>query len=116
MTAKEAQAYHDQKKLGEFYATVRDVLEPRSRNTNQIKSKQGKLLTTPDEIKDRWVEYFSDLLIIPVKTDESIPDNLPVKQLIIDGELSKSFAYNGRVKQGCKLASSLFGIYVAILL
>ena len=83
MTAKEAQAYHDQKKLGEFYATVRDVLGPRSRNTNQIKSKQGKLLTTPDEIKDRWVEYFSDLLIIPVKTDESIPDNRPVKQDLV---------------------------------
>ena len=32
--AKEAQAYHDQKKLGEFYATVREVHGLISRNTN----------------------------------------------------------------------------------
>ena len=37
-------------------------------------------------------------------------------RLIIDGELSKSFSYNGGVKQGCKLAPSLFGIYAAVLL
>ena len=37
-------------------------------------------------------------------------------RLIIDGELSKSFSYNGGVKQGCKLAPSLFGIYAAALL
>ena len=27
-----------------------------------MKSKDGELLTAPDKIKDRWVEYFSDLL------------------------------------------------------
>ena len=37
-------------------------------------------------------------------------------RLIIDGELSKAFVYNGGVKQGCKLAPSLFGIYAAVLL
>ena len=37
-------------------------------------------------------------------------------QLIIDGELSKLFDYNGGVKQGCKLAPSLYGIYAALLL
>ena len=81
--ASEAETYHKQKKLGEFYATIRQVHGPRSRNTTQIKSKQGKLLTTPEEIKDRWVEHFSDLLNISVETDESILeefDPLPVKQ------------------------------------
>ena len=37
-------------------------------------------------------------------------------RLIIDGELSKASAFNGGVKQGCKLAPSLFGIYAAVLL
>ena len=32
-------------------------------------------------------------------------------RLIFDGKVSKSFAYNGGVKQGCKLAPSLFEIY-----
>jgi len=33
--------------------TIRKVYGPRSRNTHQVKSKQGNLLTTPDEIKYR---------------------------------------------------------------
>ena len=37
-------------------------------------------------------------------------------RLIIDGELSKLFDHNGGVKQGCKLAPSLYGIYAALLL
>ena len=32
-------------------------------------------------------------------------------RLIFDGKVSKSFAYNDGVKQGCKLAPSLFEIY-----
>ena len=79
--AKEAEIYHQQKKQGEFYATIRQVHEPKSRTSNQIKPKQGRLLTTPDEMKDRWMEHFSDLNI-SVETDESIRDGLddfPVK-------------------------------------
>ena len=37
-------------------------------------------------------------------------------RLIVDGELSKLFEYNSGVKQGCKLAPTLFGIYAAVLL
>jgi hypothetical protein len=37
-------------------------------------------------------------------------------RLIIDGELSNLFDYNSGVKQGCKLAPTLYGIYAAILL
>ena len=37
-------------------------------------------------------------------------------RLIVDGELSKLFKYNSGVKQGCKLAPTLFGIYAAVLL
>ena len=37
-------------------------------------------------------------------------------RVIIDGELSDPIAYNSGVKQGCKLAPTLFGIYAAVLL
>lgn len=37
-------------------------------------------------------------------------------RLIIDGELSNFFKYNSGVKQGCKLAPTLYGIYAAFLL
>ena len=37
-------------------------------------------------------------------------------RLIIDGELSEPIRYNSGVKQGCKLAPTLFGIYAAVLL
>ena len=36
--------------------------------------------------------------------------------LIINGQLSKLFDYNSGVKQGCKLAPTLFRIYAAVLL
>ena len=45
-----------------------------------IRSNPNRANSWPHQTRLRWVEYFSDLLIIPVKTDESIPDNLPVKQ------------------------------------
>ena len=35
-------------------------------------------------------------------------------RLIVDGELTQSFQYNSRVKQGCKLAPTLFGMYADI--
>lgn len=37
-------------------------------------------------------------------------------RLIVDGKLTKAFEYNSGVKQGCKLAPTLFGIYAAVLL
>ena len=37
-------------------------------------------------------------------------------RLIIDGELTEPFEYNSGVKQGCKLAPSLYGIYAAVFL
>lgn len=81
--AKEAETFHLQKKQGEFHATIREVYGPRTKNTHQVRSKQGQLLITSDEIKDRWVEHFSDLLNITTETDESVLDELdqlPVKE------------------------------------
>ena len=37
-------------------------------------------------------------------------------RLIVDGELTQSLEYNSGIKQGCKLAPTLFGIYAAVLL
>ena len=37
-------------------------------------------------------------------------------RLIVGGELTDPFEYNSGVKQGCKLAPTLYGIYAAVLL
>ena len=79
--AKQAETFHLQKNQREFHATIREVYGPKSKNTHQVRSKNGQLLTTPDEIKERWVEHFSDLL--NSETDESVLDELdqlPVKE------------------------------------
>ena len=54
----------------------------------------------------------------PVKMTKIIKalySNVKAK-VIVDGELSEAFNYDGGVKQGCKLAPTLYGIYAAILL
>ena len=37
-------------------------------------------------------------------------------RLVVGGELTSPFEYNSGVKQGCKLAPTLYGIYAAVLL
>ena len=37
-------------------------------------------------------------------------------RMCIDGELSNPLKYNSGVKQGCKLAPTLFGMYAAVML
>ena len=54
----------------------------------------------------------------PVKMTKFIKalySNVKAK-VIVDGELSEAFNYDDGVKQGCKLAPTLYGIYAAILL
>ena len=48
--AEQAEKYSQEKNHREFYATLK------------VKSKGGVLLTTSEEIKDRRVEHFSELL------------------------------------------------------
>ena len=95
--AKQAETFHLQKNQREFHATIREVYGPKSKNTHYVRSKNGQLLTTPDEIKERWVEHFSDLLNINSETDESVLDELdqlPVKEEldhpITESELEKA--------------------------
>ena len=35
-------------------------------------------------------------------------------RLVVDGKLTQCIEYNSRVKQGCKLAQTLFGMYAAV--
>ena len=95
--AKQAETFHLQKNQREFHARIREVHGPKSKNTHQVRSKNGQLLTAPDEIKERWVEHLSDLLNINSETDESVLDELeqlPVKEEldhpITESELEKA--------------------------
>ena len=47
-----------------------------------MRSKVGELLTTPDNIKDGWVEHFSDLLNQPSNVDFSITDYIEQHTII----------------------------------
>ena len=94
---KQTETFHLQKNQPEFHATVREVYGPKSKNTRQVRSKNGQLLNAPDKIKERWVEHFSDLLNINSETDESVfveLEQLPVKEEldhpITESELEKA--------------------------
>ena len=50
-----------------------------------------------------------------LKTIQLLYSNVKAR-LVIDGELSKPFNYDCGVKQGCKLAPTLYGLYAAIAL
>ena len=85
--ASEAEKYRLENNLKDFFATLRDVYGPSSRNSHPIKSKDGRLLTTKTEIKKRWVEHFSELLNNVTETDESVLDE--IEQRPIDCSLDK---------------------------
>ena len=68
--------YRLEDNLKDFYATLREVYGPTSRNSHPIKSKDGIMLTTKYEFKDRWVEHFSELLNNATDTDETVLDEI----------------------------------------
>ena len=49
-----------------------------------------------------------------IKIIKALYSNVKAK-VIVDGEISEAFNYDGGVKQGFKLAPTLYGIYAAIL-
>ena len=49
---------------------------PKSKNSHPVRSKGGVLLTTPEEIKERWVEHFSELLNHRTEVDLSIVEDI----------------------------------------
>ena len=83
--ATEAERYAQSKNHREFYASVNKIYGPRSKTTHPVRSKDGALLTSSPDIKDRWVEHFSELLNEPTNVDASLIDN--IEQLQIDDSL-----------------------------
>jgi len=66
-----AEQFAYDKNYREFYSTLNQIYGPRSKNLHPIKSKSKNdiLLTSSMEIKDRWVEHFSELLNQPSEVD-----------------------------------------------
>ena len=80
--AEEAQRYSQEKHHKDFYATLNAVYGPRSKISNPVRSKDGQLLTTPEDVKYRWVEHFSGLLNQPSHVNFSITDNVEQHTII----------------------------------
>ena len=83
--ANEAERYAQSKNHREFYAAVNKIYGPRSKTTHPVRSKSGVLLTSSPDIKDRWVEHFSELLNQPTDIDASLIDDM--EQFPIDDTL-----------------------------
>ena len=71
--------------MRDFYATLREVYGPKSRYTNQIRSKDDNLLVTENNIKTIWVEHFSELLNHRSDIDQTVLNE--IQQLPIDSSL-----------------------------
>ena len=65
-----------------MYAAINKIYGPRSKTTHPVRSKEGVLLTSSPDIKDRWIEHFSDLLNQPTDVDETLIKD--IEQLPID--------------------------------
>ena len=70
--AEQAEQYSQEKNHREYYATLNEVYGPKIKNSHPVRSKGGVLLTTSEEIKDRWVKHFSELLNHHTEVDLSI--------------------------------------------
>ena len=80
---RKAELFAEEKNYREFYATLNAVYGPKTKNSHPVKSKDGVLLTSPQDIQDRWVEHFSELLYQPTDVDMNILDDIG-QQPIID--------------------------------
>ena len=74
--AEQAEQYSQEKNHREFYATLNEVYGPKIKHSHPVRSKGGVLLTTSEEIKDRWVEHFSELLNHHTEVDLSIVEDI----------------------------------------
>lgn len=67
--AEAAERYSKEKSHREFYATLNAAYVPKSKNLHPVRTKDGELLLSPDDIKDRWIKHFSELLNKPTDVD-----------------------------------------------
>ena len=74
--AEQAEQYSQEKNHREFYATLNEVYGPKIKNSHPLRAKGGVLLTTSEEIKDRWVEHFSELINHHTEVDLSIVEDI----------------------------------------
>lgn len=64
------------------YVTINAVYGPKPRNLHSVRAKNGVLLSSPEDIKERWVEHFEELLNQPTDVDWSILDKLEQRPLL----------------------------------
>ena len=57
---------------------IRKITEAQAPRVSVVKDKQGKLLTGPDQVKERWAEHFSELYNPHTVTDSTVLSELPV--------------------------------------
>ena len=74
--ADEAERYTREKNHREFYAMLNTVYGSKSKSIHPVRTKSGDLLSSPDDIKERWVEHFNELLNQPTDVDWDILDEV----------------------------------------
>lgn len=72
--AEETEQFAKEKNNREFYATLNEVDGPRSRNSHSVRSKM--VFTSSEEIKNGWVEHFSELLNQPSEVDMTVLEEI----------------------------------------
>jgi len=82
---KSAENQHaaDSRDLKTFYSLLSEIYGPRSSSITPLRSKDGsRLLSKPEDIRDRWREHFNELLNRPSNIDNGFIDQLdqfPIK-------------------------------------
>ena len=68
--------FNRENRSDQLYRKIKEITrKAKGHQTNSLKSKDGKLLTTAKEIRDRWKEYLEDLY-----TKEEKPDHIAIEE------------------------------------
>ena len=79
--ADEAEKFAKEKNLREF-VTINAVYGPKRRNLHSVRAKNGVLLSSPEDIKERWVEHFEELLNQRTDVDWNILDEFEQRPIL----------------------------------
>lgn len=81
--AEETQHHADAGNTKELYKSLNGIYGPRKSSTVPLLSADGNtLLQTPEDIKERWTEHFTQLLSVSSTVDDSIIHNLEQKETV----------------------------------
>ena len=75
--ATDLQQAADRRDYKSFYQGMKAVYGPRYKNSSAIKSKDGTVLTEPDQILGRWAEHFNGVLNQDSSFDRSVLEDIP---------------------------------------